>query len=141
MNGQHWGELKPVLLSLLPTPSATEYGNNQSPSPGATVRPSLPGVLKLLKTPTAALHNQPGANGGENRKELLSLLTGPSTDPRSPDGSKSSDGLLENPSFREWLLGTPEGWSDPGCPLSATEFRSRSGISPASTSEPSRTNA
>ena len=32
-------------ISLLPTPTATPYGNNQSPSPGAAVRPSLNGVF------------------------------------------------------------------------------------------------
>jgi len=31
----------PLSQVLLPTPTATPYGNNQSPSPGATVRPSL----------------------------------------------------------------------------------------------------
>jgi hypothetical protein len=156
--GKHGKYLTTELLSLLPTPSATEYGNNQSPSPNAAVRPSLPGVLKplstpveqdgknatapsqqarktpglptalrLLRTPIAAPHNQPGANGGENRKELVSLLesSGPSTSPPSGDGSAPSDGLLENPCFREWLLGAPAGWSDPDYPLSATEFKSR----------------
>jgi DNA (cytosine-5)-methyltransferase 1 len=40
-----------------------------------------------------------------------------------------------NPSFVEWMIGAPDGWSDPDCPLSATEFRSRSakvGRSPSS---------
>lgn len=155
------------LLALLPTPSATPYGNNQSPSEGAAVRPSLEGVLRLLptpveqdgknatapsqerrhspglpttlrllKTPTAAPHNQQGANGGENRKELVDRLlsSGASTSLQSDDGSGHLAGLLENPSFREWLLGAPDGWSDPGCRLSAMEFKSSSASSPANTS-------
>jgi hypothetical protein len=143
LNGKDWGELRPALLRLLPTPSATDYGNNQSPSPGAAVRPSLTGALKLLRTPTAAPHNQPGANGGENRAELVSLLrsNGASTPAPSNDGSVPLDGLLENPCFREWLLGAPEGWSDPDCQLSATEFKSRSEGSPASTSSVFETRA
>jgi hypothetical protein len=160
--GTHGKYLTTELLSLLPTPSATEYGNNQSPSPNAAIRPSqemrntpgLPTTLRMLRTPTAAPHNQPGANGGENRKELVQLLpspmaadatrgsttygrgnpmlrgallesSGPNTSPPSADGNTPSDGLLENPCFREWLLGAPEGWSDPDCPLSVTEFRSK----------------
>ena len=38
---------------MLPTPTATPYGSNQSPSPGAAVRPSLDGTVRLLPTPTA----------------------------------------------------------------------------------------
>ena len=37
---------------MLPTPTATPYGSNQSPSPGAAVRPSLDGTVRLLPTPT-----------------------------------------------------------------------------------------
>ena len=42
--------------SFLPTPSATEYGTNQSPSPGAAVRPSLSQMARqgLWPTPTAS---------------------------------------------------------------------------------------
>lgn len=38
----------------LPTPTATQYGSNQSPSPGAAVRPSLHGITKSLPTPSVA---------------------------------------------------------------------------------------
>lgn len=40
--------------SLLPTPTATQYGSNQSPSPGVPVRPSLDGLVRMLPTPRAA---------------------------------------------------------------------------------------
>jgi hypothetical protein len=86
-------------LRLLPTPSATEYGNNQSPSPGAAVRPSLP-----------------------------SLLTGAATDPRSDGGSRFTD-LRLSPSFVGWMMGTPRcsecgaEWSDPACPHSVTLYK------------------
>lgn len=40
--------LPSAVMSLLPTPTATPYGNNQSPSPGASVRPSLDSLAPLL---------------------------------------------------------------------------------------------
>lgn len=48
----------PAAVMLLPTPTATPYGNNQSPSPGAAVRPSLDSLFsepeKLRPTPRAS---------------------------------------------------------------------------------------
>jgi hypothetical protein len=91
-----WRVLRDRPDDLAEAVAATPYGNNQSPpSEGAAVRPSLE-----------------------------SLATGASTPERSSDGKKSPAPLL-NPCFVEWMLGLPEGWSDPDCPLSATEFRSR----------------
>lgn len=37
---------------LLPTPAASRSGRNQSPSPGAAIRPSLDSINDLLPTPT-----------------------------------------------------------------------------------------
>jgi hypothetical protein len=158
--------LQEALVVLLPTPTAHERTlTPRQVDHGRQLDNELNRLPKLLKTPTAAPHNQPGANGGENRKELVKLLptptrtdatqigspsqesnpvlptalrllsTGPTTDPPSSDGSEPSAGVLENPCFREWLMGLPEGWSDPDCPLSATEFRSRSATSLAATSK------
>jgi DNA (cytosine-5)-methyltransferase 1 len=45
------------VTALLPTPTATPYGNNQSPSAGAAVRPSLDSLASsgaLLPTPSVA---------------------------------------------------------------------------------------
>lgn len=97
MLGEALADLLPTPMSheLLPTPTATPYGNNQSPSKGAAVRPSLE-----------------------------SLAAGAAMAQQSPDGKKSPAPLL-NPCFVEWMLGLPAGWSDPDCPLSATEFRSK----------------
>ncbi|MGW5925501.1 hypothetical protein ACWF2L_04525 [Streptomyces anulatus] len=47
--------LSQVVLPLFPTPTATPYGNNQSDSPGAAVRPSLNSLAPtLLPTPAAS---------------------------------------------------------------------------------------
>lgn len=50
---------------VLPTPTATPYGNNQSDSPGAAVRPSLEGVVQMLPTPGARLGDDRGAPDAE----------------------------------------------------------------------------
>ncbi|MDO3335124.1 DNA cytosine methyltransferase [Mycobacteroides abscessus] len=41
-------------LDLLPTPAASRYPSNRSPSPGASVRPSLDSITDLLPTPGAS---------------------------------------------------------------------------------------
>ncbi|MFE0376218.1 hypothetical protein ACFW1M_11645 [Streptomyces inhibens] len=82
--------------TLLPTPTATPYGSNQSNSPGAAVRPSLDSLApKLLPTPRAS----DGAKGGPNQRGSKGDLTLPSAAHRigestarpSDDGNSSSD--------------------------------------------------
>lgn len=133
-------------LQLLPTPSATEYGNNQSPSEGAAVRESLPRLVgKLLPTPTTAdsrnsrnatANNGQGSTGhsGTTLSDVAYEWSGATTDPQSADGKPSTAQPPRpslNPEFVEWMLGLPRGWSDPDCPLSAMAFRSSAGDSPA----------
>ena len=53
--GGHGPTLADEVEHLLPTPTATPYGSNQPPSPGAAVRPSLNSLAPtLLPTPTVA---------------------------------------------------------------------------------------
>lgn len=84
--------------ALLPTPTATPYGNNQSPSPGAAVRPSLDSLFAgpLLPTPQAT-----DGTGGPKRlradgrtetdhgANLRDLFSGASTNPRFDGGNDS----------------------------------------------------
>lgn len=79
-------------LSLLPTPTATSYGSNQSPSPGAAVRPSLDGLVRLLPTPEAKLASsgpdfarvaRDEAGGDDLTTRLFRLLP----TPRASDGT------------------------------------------------------
>lgn len=49
--GGHSPKLRDQITDLLPTPTASSYGSNQSDSPGAKVRPSLDGIARLLPTP------------------------------------------------------------------------------------------
>jgi DNA (cytosine-5)-methyltransferase 1 len=67
-DGRHEGRPEPARLvggsdaafgsyadvALLPTPAASRSGRNQSPSPGAAIRPSLDMIADLLPTPSAA---------------------------------------------------------------------------------------
>jgi hypothetical protein len=124
---------------LLPTPSKSDgektgqrYGKGDL---------KLSGAVRLLPTPVANDDNKSveahmamkrRMKGGP-RSEITSLQVlskkwaseaGEPTSPPSDDGKKPPAPLL-NPCFVEWMLGLPEGWSDPDCPLSATEFRSR----------------
>ena len=98
-------------LTLLPTPTATPYGSNQSMSPGAAVRPSLDGIIQLLTTPRSSDTNGAGAHGqgGLDLRSAIDLLP----TPRATDGTKGgpnqrgSSGDLMLPSAVTHLLQTP----------------------------------
>lgn len=79
-------------VDLLPTPAACRSGNNQSPSPGAAVRPSLDSITALLPTPTT----QDGANtAGPSQFERNTLPLNAAVTllppPAAADGSRGPD--------------------------------------------------
>lgn len=128
----HWGEMRAEVMALLPTPSATDYGNNQSPSDGAAVRESLPRLIKLLPTPRAndgLRLRQAWSTEGRRPTLEQAIVESQSNGVHSRQllraGHPLSD-LRLSPYFVEWMIGAPPGWSDPDCPLSATEFKSNS---------------
>jgi len=145
------------LVRLLPTPVARTNGGAEVSSASREGGRMLEESVKLLPTPVANDDNKSveahlamkqRMKGGP-RKEITSLQvlskkwaaraslsTGPSTDQPSSDGKRSS-GLRLHPSFVEWMMGIPLGWSSPDCPLSATEFRSKWATSPGDTSSTS----
>jgi hypothetical protein len=99
-------------VTLLPTPTATPYGNNQSPSPGATVRPSLNSLApKLLPTPRAS----DGEKGGPNQRSgrgkydaLPGAVVHLLPTPMAADGERESATYGRgNPTLRGALLPTP----------------------------------
>lgn len=98
-------------LALLPTPlrrEGTPDGSAGQRGAGSLDRGGgimLSQALQLLPT-----------------KETVCPSSWASTSPPS-DAGKRSTALRLSPSFVEWMLGAPAGWSDPACPLSATEFR------------------
>ncbi len=131
--GTHGESLGAEVAALLPTPTATEYGNNQSPSEGAAIRPSLPALVRLLPTPVKGDGKGSRQSTAVNPRspaptlsDLAFLWSGGRTSAQSVDGRPSPADLRLSPWFVEWMIGAPPGWSDPACPLSATEFKSRS---------------
>lgn len=142
-------------IALLPTPTASTGGDGERPD---GVRKLLePELRRLLPTPNASLQNYEedteqflarreklkerhrNGNGIGLPLGVATRLGEPTPEP-SPDGKKSPAPLL-NPCFVEWMLGLPEGWSDPDCPLSATEFKSRLASSSAEACSPSKRKA
>jgi len=92
---------------LLPTPSATSYGSNQGGAAGRVgpVRHSLESMARhgLWPTPTA-INNTGGAalckwGGSGARAKLRTMVT-----PAELNGSL-------NPTWVEWLMGFPLGWT------------------------------
>lgn len=81
--------------TLLPTPTAMPYGNNQSPSPGAAVRPSLDSLAPtLMPTPTVAdsrgtrNHRSDGTPYGSGYGITLTDATTLLPTPRATDDTK-----------------------------------------------------
>jgi hypothetical protein len=136
----------------LPTPTASSYGNNQSASAGASVRPSLQtmavrglwptpsgpslGVAVRWPTPTATEHKRDASEGTLRRKSpplatMAQLLPTPTVhgnynrkgaSPSSGDGLATVVGGRLNPTWVEWLMGWPLGWTDLA-PLEMGRFR------------------
>lgn len=110
-----------VLCHLLPTPTATPYGSNQSPSPGAAIRPSLDSLAPLLPTPMVG-STSPAAHGqisGQFRRQMDEALAqfGAYADVIArwqpvvgrPAPEPTINGRL-SPLFVEWMMGLPDGW-------------------------------
>jgi len=127
------GQRYPMLLgavrpdTMWPTPSASSYGTNQGGAAGRVgpIRPSLETMARynLWPTPTARDFWAPGT------PERLSRARRKSS--RGQALTEEAGGLL-NPTWVEWLMGFPIGWTD--CVASATRSsrRSRNGSRGAS---------
>ena len=79
--------------ALLPTPTVTQYGGNQSPTPGASVRPSLNSLASggsLPPTPTAADVDRASLTMPRGNPTSRGAITNPPSDVGKP----SSDGQL-----------------------------------------------
>lgn len=124
------GQLPTEMLKLLPTPTSASYKQGGT----AAEQTAIKRGLKLLPTPTSMdgrgsrgykLDGTPYSEQSGVTLTDAALSTGVTMNSQSGDGKRSSAGLALNPWFVEWMMGAPEGWSDPDCPLSATEFSSR----------------
>jgi hypothetical protein len=120
----------------LPTPTATGYGSNQSPSSGAAMRPSLQQMSRqnLWPTPNATEGNGGGQHPSKRAghqlrlRDVVKMWPTPTTKGnhnRKGASAKSGDGLATavsqtsrcaggslNPDWVEWLMGWPIGWTD-----------------------------
>jgi len=144
--------LSRIVPSLMPTPQASDGSggrfdkaaaeNDWKRPSGARASKTLATAARLLPTPTekdkdstrrsTARTEEWSSNEGTTLTDAALESSGASTEPRSDDGKSSSGGLRLSPSFVEWMMGAPPGWTDPDCPLSATEFSSKPAGSAAS---------
>lgn len=90
--------LSAAVAHLLPTPTATPYGNNQSPSPNAAVRPSLDSLVpKLLPTPRTSDSHGGGSTVTEDStsvpRSASSLLP-------TPTANLATNGGTQHPAKR-----------------------------------------
>lgn len=105
--------------SLLPTPSACSYGSNKGGAAGRTgkERHSLESMARkaLWPTPTATLGTNGGAVTPAKAREggtLIEALSARTTWPTpSGDGLATQVGGQLNPTWVEWLMGWPLGWT------------------------------
>ena len=115
--------------SLLPTTTASQYGSNKSASSGAAVRPSLAAIARL-PTPTASLGTKGGRvtprKGREGETLIEAVAARRFATPNTADakgGTRKGNGQVQlchqvggslNPTWVEWLMGFPLGWTDLG---------------------------
>lgn len=99
------------IRNLLPTPSASQYGSNQGGAAGRVgpIRPSLETMARRNLWPTPTAHNaKEGGYPAEHERNTPTLA--------------SAAGGKLNPTWVEWLMGWPLGWTD--CARSGTaKFR------------------
>jgi hypothetical protein len=116
--GRKWHSqrtLSRIIPALLPTPQAADgLGGRLERNPQTIATGKRPSGTKASLSLASAL----------DRVEESSS-SGASMPPPSSDGKNSSAGLRLSPCFVEWMMGAPPRWTDPDCPLSATEFSSR----------------
>lgn len=126
--------------SSLPTPTASEGGTNRSPSPNALIRPTLSQMARKASWPTPrATDGERGGRGDllaairtgrSSRRRDWRLLPTPLAKDGARGGlsiaaqhrreAKSQTGLSLpeelggplNPTWVEWLMGFPPGWTD-----------------------------
>ena len=115
-----------------PTPAARDWRDGRA-SPETMDRNARPLNEVAVKWATPQAHDAiPGnaarvgrygtKHGGRNLNDDAAAFS-PSGPPAPTPGSGKGSRPRLNPRFVEWLMGLPEGWSDPGSPLSATALR------------------
>jgi len=117
----------------LPTPTASSYGQNKNPGENAKERPSLATMARknLWPTPTATANMlSPSMQKWPAHRNLWPTPTAhnakegayPSEHNRNTPTLAVQAGGSLNPTWVEWLMGWPLGWTDLG-PLEMDRFR------------------
>lgn len=108
---------------LLPTLTANSYGTNLEGAAGRTgpERASLSTLARRGVLPTLTI------KGNYNRKGA-SLKSG--------DGLVTVLGGTLNPTWAEWFMGFPPGWSDPSAPIASCSAASSSTLNPYASTNP-----
>src|ERR1051325_985829 len=111
-NRQGLTTLDVQVRNLYPTPTAGEHTQNRSASPNAKVRATLVGMARygLFPTPDARDANAEGFEAGKRRLKKHSTC-GLQTAVRLDYPTPTASGQL-NPTWVEWLMGFPLGWTD-----------------------------
>jgi hypothetical protein len=121
-----WERSRPCDLSvaaqMFPTPSAISYGSNQGGAMGRVgpVRHSLESMARhgLWPTPTSLSPAKNGNNEAGNSCGLVAIKK------RILAEDPKATGSL-NPTWVEWLMGFPLGWTDCGASETRSSRRSR----------------
>ncbi len=95
--------------SLLPTPTASDYGTNRSQSEGAVARASLATMARKCQWPTPRARDWKKAGGNRHSPDLSTAVK---------NQAPQAGGPL-NPTWVEWLMGWPLGWTDCAQPATA----------------------
>ena len=93
-----------IAFGSLPTPTASNYGSNQSASSGAVCRPSLTQMARQNKWPT------PWAT--PTARDWRSGKASPETMARNSRPLSEQVGGTLNPTWVEWLMGFPPNWTE-----------------------------
>ena len=111
----------------VPTPRANEHGEYQyDRGDHSKPRPTLTGWVKMWPTPAAhdiRHKNKAGSQSRASLSQIANMLPTPTTrDWRSGKGAQKRDGHAQpltdvvggqlNPTWVEWLIGWPIGWTD-----------------------------
>jgi hypothetical protein len=119
LHGDGGMDLRTAVLLLVPTPNSRDW-KDSGPTQGERHTPNLGTAVHLLPTPNARDHKgMPGAGSRANGGRQASLPV------------SVGSGRL-NPTWVEWLMGFPLGWTD--CAASATPSSRRSPSSSATAS-------
>jgi hypothetical protein len=112
------GDLQAAVL-MFPTPTAGEHTQNQSASPNAAVRPTLVGMARYGLWPTPDTQAQQGGEAGRIKHclegkggwDISAAVYYQAMQEKGLSKEQVASGGQLNPTWVEWLMGLPIGWT------------------------------